>query len=46
MDELIKDYVEQSELWSPDGAIVGLEAISSFTHMLLRFFQKVKQNWK
>ena len=30
MDELMKDYAEQSELWTPDGAIVGLEAISSF----------------
>lgn len=30
LDELMKDYTEASEIWTPDGAISGLEAISSF----------------
>jgi len=28
--ELMKDYSEESEVWTPNGAIVGLDAISSF----------------
>src|SRR5687768_15326545 len=30
MEEMMKDYTEASEIWTPDGAITGLEAISSF----------------
>lgn len=28
--EIMKDYTEQSEIWTPNGAVVGLEAIASF----------------
>jgi hypothetical protein len=38
----MKDYTEQSELWTPDGAIVGLEAISSFFSYAFTFFPKGK----
>ncbi len=41
-DELMKDYAEQSELWTPDGAIVGLEAISSFYTYAFTLFPKDK----
>ena len=40
MDELMKDYAEQSELWTPDGAIVGLKAISSFYSYAFTLFPK------
>lgn len=30
IEEIMKDYTEQSEVWTPKGAIVGLEGISSF----------------
>jgi hypothetical protein len=30
IDEMMKDYAEGSEIWTPDGAISGLEGISSF----------------
>lgn len=30
LDEIMKDYSEESELWIPEGAIVGREAISTF----------------
>ena len=42
MDELMKDYAGQSELWTPDGAIVGLEAISSFYSYAFTLFPKGK----
>ena len=42
LGELINDYVEQSELWTPDGAIVGLEAISSFFSYAFTLFPKDK----
>jgi len=40
--ELMKDYSEQSELWTPDGAIVGLQAISSFFSYAFTLFPKDK----
>jgi hypothetical protein len=30
MVEIMKDYLQESEVWTPDGSLVGLEAISSF----------------
>ncbi|GAA4470557.1 hypothetical protein GCM10023189_59350 [Nibrella saemangeumensis] len=30
LGELMKDYTEQSEVWTPDGEIVGLDAIAAF----------------
>jgi hypothetical protein len=42
IDELMKDYTEQSELWTPDGAIVGLKAISSFFSYAFTLFPKDK----
>jgi hypothetical protein len=30
LDEVMKDYTEQSEVWTPQGAMVGLQDISSF----------------
>ncbi len=40
IDELIKDYTEQSEVWTPEGPIVGLEAISSFFTYAFTLFPK------
>jgi hypothetical protein len=30
LDELKKDYLEESEVWAPEGVMQGLENISSF----------------
>jgi hypothetical protein len=38
----MKDYTEQSELRTPDGAIVGLKAISSFFSYAFTLFPKDK----
>ncbi len=40
LEEIMKDYTEQSELWTPDGPIVGLKAISSFFSYALTLFPK------
>jgi limonene-1,2-epoxide hydrolase len=40
LDELMKDYTEQSEVWTPDGEIVGLQAISSFFSSAFTLFPK------
>ena len=40
MEELMKDYTDESELWTPDGAIVGLKAISSFFTYALTLFPR------
>jgi hypothetical protein len=42
LEELMKDYTEQSELWTPDGAIVGLKGISSFFSYAFTLFPKDK----
>jgi hypothetical protein len=42
IDELMKDYVEQSELWTPDSTLVGLQAISSFFSFAFTLFPKDK----
>ncbi len=42
MDELMKDYAEESELWTPDGDIVGLKAISAFYSYAFTLFPKDK----
>jgi len=46
LEELLKDYTEESELWTQNGIISGLDNISSFLHMHLHFFQKINQIWK
>lgn len=40
LDELMKDYAEESELWTPEGTIVGLKAISSFYSYAFTLFPK------
>jgi hypothetical protein len=45
LEELMKDYTEQSELWTPNGAIVGLEAISSFYSYAFTLFPKGKTSF-
>ncbi len=40
LDELMKDYSEQSELWTPDGEFVGLQAIASFFSYAFTLFPK------
>jgi hypothetical protein len=30
LEELIKDYTNESEIWSPEGKIIGLEGIAAF----------------
>jgi hypothetical protein len=42
MEELMKDYTEQSELWTPDGPVTGLKAISSFFSYAFTLFPKDK----
>ncbi|HEU4860875.1 MAG TPA: nuclear transport factor 2 family protein [Chitinophagaceae bacterium] len=42
LNELIKDYTEESEVWTPDGDIVGLKAISSFFSYAFTLFPKDK----
>ena len=42
LNELMKDYTEESEVWTPDGEIVGLEAISSFFSYAFTLFPKDK----
>jgi hypothetical protein len=36
----LNDYTEQSEIWTPEGAIVGLEAISAFYSYAFTLFPK------
>ena len=40
LDELMKDYSEDSEVWTPEGEIVGLDAISSFFSYAFTLFPK------
>jgi ketosteroid isomerase-like protein len=40
LDELMKDYTEESELWTPDDPIVGLKAISTFYSYAFTLFPK------
>jgi limonene-1,2-epoxide hydrolase len=40
IDEIMKDFTEQSEVWTPEGAIVGLEAISAFFSYAFTLFPK------
>lgn len=40
LKELLDDYTDQSELWTPEGPIVGLEAISSFYTWAFTLFPK------
>ena len=40
IDELMKDYTEQSEVWTPEGPIAGLEAISAFFSYAFTLFPK------
>ena len=42
IEELMNDYTEQSEVWTPQGAIVGLEAISTFFSNAFPLFPKNK----
>lgn len=42
LDDLMKDYTEHSEIWTPDGEIVGLAAISSFFSYAFTLFPKGK----
>jgi hypothetical protein len=40
LNELLKDYTEHSEVWTPDGEIAGLDAISSFFSYAFTLFPK------
>ncbi len=42
LDELMKDYTEKSEIWTPDNAFIGLEAISSLYSWAFTLFPKDK----
>ncbi len=42
LNELLKDYTEESEVWTPDGDIGGLKAISSFFSYAFTLFPKDK----
>ena len=46
INELMSDYTEESELWTPDGAIVGLEAIASFFSSTFTLFPKGKTHFE
>lgn len=40
MDELMKDYTEASEVWTPNGSFTGLKAISSFFQYVFALLPK------
>lgn len=40
IDELMNDYTEYSEVWTPEGPIAGLDAISSFFTYAFTLFPK------
>lgn len=40
LQEVLKDYTEDSELWSPDGEIAGVDAISAFYSFVFTIFPK------
>ncbi|MGZ8524643.1 MAG: nuclear transport factor 2 family protein [Chitinophagaceae bacterium] len=40
INELMKDYTEESEIWTPEGPIAGLAAISSFYIYAFTLFPK------
>ena len=40
MSELMKDYTEDSEVWTPNGTFTGLEAISSFFQYVFALMPK------
>ena len=42
LNELMKDYAEHSEVWTPEGEIVGLNAISSFFSYAFTLFPRGK----
>lgn len=46
IEELMKDYVEESEIWTPDVAIVGFQAITSFYFYAFTLFPKDKTKLK
>jgi len=42
LEELLKDYTEESELWTQNGIITGLENIASFFSYAFTLFPKDK----
>ena len=40
LDALLSDYTDESEIWTQDGAIIGLEAISAFFSYAFSIFPK------
>ena len=40
IDEIMDDFTEQSEVWTPEGAIKGLEAIRAFFSYAFTLFPK------
>jgi hypothetical protein len=44
--ELIKDYTEQSEIWTINGKIIGLKAISDFFSAAFSLFPKDKTHFQ
>ncbi|GEO05152.1 hypothetical protein AAE02nite_28160 [Adhaeribacter aerolatus] len=42
--ELMKDYSAESEVWTPDGAVVGLEAIAAFYTYIFSLLPKEQFN--
>ena len=40
IEELMKDYTEDSEVWTPEGSMAGLDAISSFYIYAFTLFPK------
>jgi hypothetical protein len=46
LGKLINDYTEQSEIWTQDGPIVGLEAISAFFTYAFTIFPKDKTSFE
>lgn len=40
LDELLEDYTEASEIWTPNGVIAGLESIAAFYQYVFTLFPK------
>ena len=46
IDELIKDYTEESEIWTVNGKVTGLAAIHAFFSAAFPFFPKDKSRFE
>src|SRR6476659_6837729 len=46
LEELMADYTEESEIWSPKGELVGLDMISAFFSYVFTLLPKVTTHFQ